>query len=88
MRLWKLKIKHFPFSYINEPIFKYIVSFYNIALLSLNFSKEVMRFRIKKANFGFYVIVFLIELSFGFFFASLIKIGEVAFSFGSLLKEH
>lgn len=39
-------------------IFKYIVSIYNIALLSLNFSKEVMRFRIKKANFGFYVIVF------------------------------
>ncbi|EKL1658192.1 hypothetical protein PQX17_001808 [Campylobacter upsaliensis] len=47
-----------------------------------------MRFRIKKANFGFYVIVFLVELGFGFFFASLIKIGEVAFSFGSLLKEH
>ncbi|EDP6886814.1 hypothetical protein OQK14_001566 [Campylobacter upsaliensis] len=47
-----------------------------------------MRFRIKKANLAFMSLFFLIELSFGFFFASLIKIGEVAFSFGSLLKEH
>lgn len=47
-----------------------------------------MRFRIKKANFGFYVIVFLVELGFGFLFTSLIRISKIAFSFGSLLKEH
>lgn len=54
-------------------IFKYIVSIYNIALLSLNFSKEVMRFRIKKANFGFYVIVFLVELE---LFRQVLKLKE------------